>query len=557
MAKPIIHTKYRLELGHPYRVYGIARLVLGLVLMLIALKAFQGLGLPAKASGMAQDLAAMFGQGAPRISYGFHVILTFGFACYALAIGVLHALAGAEHAARLYLPAKVPDDFLSPEMVSQSLREREILTYRSVPSAALRVLRAFFAEGVAFLAPSFRPMVVANTDYIPRALAPVLVVAILISARGTLERLVGSPIGPVPFPTAWLIVVLAIGAFRLGAAMLLIPRQVPAAEFERASQTVGGAGHPENFLADLENKSDEFRYLDIPNRILHREEITLVNDGTADSGKIRGGMLLETQPIPEGQSHLLPGFLFLAGGCICLPLGLYLLCFLPFDPRTFRPGEFVLQRLPVMLLDIVLGVVVLQNGRRFLREAEAVLGRMLFSSDVFDIAFSGTYYRGEIGAGMAHDDSLRSTSMTIRSEVIIRYFAARCLSESVGFGKRDLLETTAPDDLRQRVRTLMSTLEQHQERGAKLVGIDMESGKAIEQIVGANVQLQAAKQMAVDQAKRQSSPPPRPVLKEEPKLLTSEAKTGESDLKECPECAEMVRAKARKCRFCGYQFEES
>jgi hypothetical protein len=28
-----------------------------------------------------------------------------------------------------------------------------------------------------------------------------------------------------------------------------------------------------------------------------------------------------------------------------------------------------------------------------------------------------------------------------------------------------------------------------------------------------------------------------------------------NDLKKCPDCAEMVRAEARVCRFCGYRFE--
>lgn len=29
------------------------------------------------------------------------------------------------------------------------------------------------------------------------------------------------------------------------------------------------------------------------------------------------------------------------------------------------------------------------------------------------------------------------------------------------------------------------------------------------------------------------------------------------DTKECPQCAEIVKAKAKICRFCNYKFEES
>ncbi len=34
------------------------------------------------------------------------------------------------------------------------------------------------------------------------------------------------------------------------------------------------------------------------------------------------------------------------------------------------------------------------------------------------------------------------------------------------------------------------------------------------------------------------------------------AKDDSEEMKECPECAEKVRSKAKKCRFCGHQFEE-
>lgn len=40
----------------------------------------------------------------------------------------------------------------------------------------------------------------------------------------------------------------------------------------------------------------------------------------------------------------------------------------------------------------------------------------------------------------------------------------------------------------------------------------------------------------------------------EPKTLAEDDRA--VDKKECPSCAEMVKAKAKKCRFCGYEFDD-
>jgi len=217
--------------------------------------------------------------------------------------------------------------------------------------------------------------------------------------------------------------------------------------------------------------------------------------------------------------------------------------------------EFALLHLPDTCLRVIVGLVILRNGRRFVKEAKTVLGRMLYTSDVFDIDFYGTFYKAEIGAGMSRDDSLRSTSTAIRSEVIIRYYAARCLSESIGFGKRELLETETTPELTERVGDLKHAVEQHQDRGAKLVGIDFEGSKAIGQIASANVALHASKAAASSQAKKTGALPPP--FNREGHLLAAGSTPYPEDTKECPECAETIRSRAKKCRYCGFRFEET
>jgi hypothetical protein len=110
-------------------------------------------------------------------------------------------------------------------------------------------------------------------------------------------------------------------------------------------------------------------------------------------------------------------------------------------------------------------------------------------------------------------------------------------------------------ELRERVTILKQALEQHQDRGAKLVGIDFEGSKAIGQITSENVSLHAAKAAASSQAKQSGALPP--ALNGGNPLPPAANVADTTDMKECPECAEMVRKKAKKCRFCEYRFEEA
>lgn len=45
------------------------------------------------------------------------------------------------------------------------------------------------------------------------------------------------------------------------------------------------------------------------------------------------------------------------------------------------------------------------------------------------------------------------------------------------------------------------------------------------------------------------------LIEQEVLIIQHTAATTSDDSKECPQCAEIVKAKAKLCRFCNYKFE--
>jgi hypothetical protein len=108
------------------------------------------------------------------------------------------------------------------------------------------------------------------------------------------------------------------------------------------------------------------------------------------------------------------------------------------------------------------------------------------------------------------------------------------------------------------------------DEGVKPVGVDFDT-EAVQDIVQANIGISAHRMSAIERAQldvAQGEEEPLKLLNEyhpDEKELAEEAVEvidngppvdPSAEYKECPDCAEMVRARARKCRFCDYRFDE-
>jgi hypothetical protein len=357
-------------------------------------------------------------------------------------------------------------------------------------------------DGVDYIPPALREVAVANAGSLLRSLIPLGLVAVLPSVAAQLAAIGDASMRIViPFPTALVTILLVAGASRLVAALMLVPTDAPDADFERATQELGGSGHPSTLLSKLEVAADAFRYMDIPNRIYLRQDLELASAGVADTGKVVGGLFFETQPVPADDPPRGGGYVLLGAGVGMVLTGVLLLVNVPSGPALQSLDDFALRFLPGLFLYVVAGCAALASGTSMLTQSRTVLARFRFRSDSFLVQFGGTYYRSEVGAGMATSDSLRSTSLAVRTELVIRYSCASLLSESVQFRPRELIAAGITDELRSRLSALRVALEQHEDRGAKLVGIDFEGSAAVARLASANVSMTAAKAAATSLAR--------------------------------------------------------
>ena len=194
-------------------------------------------------------------------------------------------------------------------------------------------------------------------------------------------------------------------------------------------------------------------------------------------------------------------------------------------------------------------------GRRLLAAGGRVAGGFRYRSKLFLADLAGTFSRSQVRVGKARTDSIESENIVVRSEVGVTYFGAEVLSEALTLdGTRDLLALEVTPDIKDDTARLAKAIHIWRDKGVRPVGVDLTSSAA-QDIIQANI--------AVERAKTATTPaalgggPAEPTLPRSAVRAELPPKPAETagDTKVCPECAETVKAAAKKCRFCGYRFD--
>lgn len=496
------------------------------------------------------------------------------------------------------MPAKVPVDFRDSTDVIYALTKRAISIYRptfdQLGKAQSDFIAVLFGKNARFLAPTHRKVVKENAAGLrARLLLFLLAVGLLVLLVWFINWLTTAPAGRIlpgqiahaltllltedtaqqmiRAPFIWLLALqVFLGVIEYLSSAGLVPRMEPVTTSLEANDYYRGFGHPIQLLTRLRDAAKPLAWQQFPNRY---EDVPLTTDttvGVADTATFQCALLVEQQPRPVPSEKTTVGYLLLASGWFLRLAAFYAALFLllPAPVRDFAAGSKTDPFLWAPLFVTVTGiaaVIALRAGGRFVRQATCLFESVAFRSEAIFVHFIGDLTRSDVRVGKSIADSIESANVAVRSDFTARLYAAELSSEAADLtAERELLALQPSPATEEWIRHFRSSISQLRDEVVRPIGVDLQSPEA-SRITQANVAMTSLRAIAAEQAKMEAQIEGReaPLLGSgsAPELRPAAAGTDSSSLadgewKECPDCAERVRMRARKCRFCGHVFDE-
>jgi hypothetical protein len=183
-----------------------------------------------------------------------------------------------------------------------------------------------------------------------------------------------------------------------------------------------------------------------------------------------------------------------------------------------------------------------------------------FTSDLIWVKLTGTCTASGIGLGDGRGGQFFSQRVVMQSDTYLHTYGARIVTECVGLeAGRIIVDAQQTADFQDKFNQMRNSLLAFQDSGSKLANIDLTT-PGLSNVVQANAEI------AVMQARAAAALPPSPLP---PQITQAAAPPAPApppvpvspqttpDTKVCPDCGEQVKFVARKCRFCGYLFNQT
>jgi hypothetical protein len=501
-----------------------------------------------------------------------------------LIMGSKFALRGISEIVTPWMPANIPEPFQDYAEVDKGFMERTLSIYEPLTP----FLSGIFGRNSMFVTPVRREIIEENGEILKRRMGRfVLAVFGLIGiilflhwfkteaahdffSEMDLELIVRSldnsltGIILVPF----IIIILSqigLAVVEYFTSLILIPRQQPNTVADEGREHYRGFGHPDQVFSRLPEIGQSLRWEGFLNRVdCSWDQKASVSVG--DVGEFTGRIFIEQQPRPLESNPDKAAFLSLGIGWSFLLFGIVLYLFLLL-PSPFQLGDmdlvFGLLYIPAMG---IAASVATRSGIRFIQYGRMLLESTEFKSVGLLVQIRGTLSRADIKVGKSIADSIESSNIVVRSDFTASFWAAELTSEAARLdSKRNLLALERTAEAHQWMEYFRNEIENLRGEGVRPIGIDLE-GQDVGELVNANLRVSELRSGAIERAQLEAGVQGS----EEALLIEAEGGRendeeqdgiapfphGADEYKECPDCAEMVRARARICRFCGYQFDQ-
>jgi hypothetical protein len=169
-----------------------------------------------------------------------------------------------------------------------------------------------------------------------------------------------------------------------------------------------------------------------------------------------------------------------------------------------------------------------------------------FTSHICFVDIAGDFSHSNLKAGRGRSDSLESENVAVRANARLNYYAGLAVSEARNIlAERELVGLHANDRATEIIRAVKGEVDKFHQQGVALHRIRI-NDPATTTILNVNLGLDRTRS-----ASQTGHGDGGSLVIEQPPA----ASLPSADTKICPECAEAVRAAARKCRFCNYVFQ--
>ncbi len=507
--------------------------------------------------------------------------------------GISYIIKGLSEIVTPWMPANIPSRFGNYRELVIGFKEQTLSIYQILDP----FISGFFGKNTMFLSPTRRDVVVENAKSMRSRLTNIFLIAALLGCMFISSRWLVSNVmnelaadfdvsfliatlldsggaGSVSTPVLLLIVAqLVVGGIELISNFMLVPRRQPSTSVYEGAEHFRGFGHPSQLFTRLPDLASPLKWEEFPNRV-YQEWDEEPSKAVGDVGEFSGYIIIEQQPQPLPSSgNFASYFLLLSGwGLILIGAAIVLFLLLPSQVRGIGSSyafQFIFAPFYVIFMGLVV-ISLINNGQRFRRQAEKMLQSARFRSQAILINLAGTLSRADVKVGKSIADSIESSSLIARSDFTASFWSGELISEAATLdAQRDLLALNQTQLALEWIGFFKKEIDTLREEGVRPVGVDLQSAE-VQEIVRANIDVSALRSGAEERAQLKAAQEgadqamlteesSRDVDQPDIKLLgTSESSQfDESQFKECPDCAEIIRIKARKCRFCGYRFDKN